>query len=181
MEYNHYSEYPMDNWRWENFKPVEMRCKGDNKLMIDPASMDKLQDLRELIGKPMRVTSAYRSPAYNATLSGAAKNSQHLKAKAFDIPMAGHDPSQFEAAARAVGFTGFGFYEGSDFIHIDTGPKREWGNRWFPKAMYYNGNPQPDMAEVDYDDAKLKPSAGVVVGGGIFVAILAAIVKMFGG
>ena len=182
MEYKHYNDYPMNKWRWKNFKPSEMRCKGDHKLKIDPASMDKLQALRELIDKPMRVTSAYRSPAHNASVGGA-KNSQHLKAKAFDIQMAGHDPAQFEAAAREVGFTGFGFYKSSGFIHIDTGPAREWGNRWFPKAMYYNGNPQPDMAEVEYDTPKLNlnPTAPVIAGGVLVAAVVAAFAKLFGG
>ncbi len=34
--------------------------------------------------------------------------------------------------ARAGGFLGFGFYREprNDFIHIDLGPKREWGSRW---------------------------------------------------
>ena len=46
--------------------------------------------------------------------------------------MANHDPEAFEAAARAVGFRGFGFYPRSGFIHIDLGPARNWGER-FPK------------------------------------------------
>jgi hypothetical protein len=34
---------------------------------------------------------------------------------AFDIAMTNHDPEAFEAAARAVGFQGFGFYPRSGF------------------------------------------------------------------
>jgi zinc D-Ala-D-Ala carboxypeptidase len=132
-EYQNYANYPADKWRWENFKPIEMRSKGDNKLMIDEEAMDKLQALRTLIGKPIKITSAYRSPAHNKSVGGA-KGSQHLKAKAFDCQMPGHDPGQFEAAARRCGFYGFGFYESSNFIHIDIGPPREWGTRWFKKV-----------------------------------------------
>jgi zinc D-Ala-D-Ala carboxypeptidase len=44
--------------------------------------------------------------------------------------MANHDPAAFEAAARAVGFQGFGFYSRSGFIHIDLGPARVWGERF---------------------------------------------------
>lgn len=146
-EYAHYKNYPANKWRWPNFKPIEFRSKSDNKLMIDPPSMDKLQALRTLIGEPMRITSAYRSPAHNKKVGGA-KFSQHLTATAFDIPMKGHDPAQFEAAAREVGFTGFGFYKDSDFIHIDTGAKREWGARWFPVATHYKRGPIPDMAQM---------------------------------
>ena len=37
---------------------------------------------------------------------------------AFDIAMANHDPEAFEAAARAIGFRGFGFYPRSGFINV---------------------------------------------------------------
>jgi zinc D-Ala-D-Ala carboxypeptidase len=52
---------------------------------------------------------------------------------AFDIAMANHDPVAFEAAAREVGFLGFGFYPRSGFMHIDLGPARQWGER-FPAS-----------------------------------------------
>ena len=83
--------------------------------------------------KPLIVRSAYRSPEHNRAVGGA-KASKHLEGIAFDIAMANHDPEAFEAAARAVGFQGFGFYPRSGFIHIDLGPARSWGER-FPKAQ----------------------------------------------
>lgn len=136
----HFSDYPADQWHWENFTPEEMACNGDGLLMIDGDSMDKLQALRELVGKPMIVNSAYRSPAYNAQVGGAV-HSQHLDAKAYDIRMTGHDVHEFEDAARHVGFTGFGFYQRQKFMHIDTGPERSWGIPWprvaMPKRRFY--------------------------------------------
>ncbi|WP_369124477.1 DUF882 domain-containing protein [Devosia neptuniae] len=36
----------------------------------------------------------------------------------------------FDAAAREVGFVGFGFYPRSGFIHVDLGPARQWGDRF---------------------------------------------------
>ena len=53
-----------------------------------------------------------------------------LDGAAFDIAMANHDPVAFEAAAREVGFLGFGFYPRSGFIHVDLGPARQWGERF---------------------------------------------------
>ena len=129
-EYKHYKNYPMKDWRWSSFTPRELRSKGDNRLMVDPPSMDKLQALRGVLGEPIILTSAYRSEAHNRTLGGAI-GSYHKQAKAFDCQMSGHDPARFERLARHVGFTGFGFYEKSNFIHIDTGPAREWGDRWW--------------------------------------------------
>ena len=132
-EYKHYKNYPMDQWRWPDFSPREMRSKGDNRLMIDPNSMDKLQALRDRVG-PISITSAYRSRAHN-TAVGGAEASQHMKARAFDCSMWNQtDPALFEAIARDVGFTDFGFYSDSNFIHIDDrGRGGEWGARWFKK------------------------------------------------
>ena len=125
----HWRDVPADFWRWPNFSPEEIACRGTGKLVIVEKAMDMLQALRTKLGKPLIVNSGYRSPAHNRAVGGAP-NSQHPKAKAFDISMSNHDPIAFEAAARAVGFTGFGFYVASDFMHIDIGPAREWGTRW---------------------------------------------------
>ena len=62
---------------------------------------------------------------------------KHLDGTAFDIAMANHDPVAFEAAARAVGFLGFGFYPRSGFIHIDLGPARQWGERFPVRATAF--------------------------------------------
>lgn len=128
--YDHYDDFPKADWRWKDFKPKELACRGDNKLAVDEDAMDKLQALRDLLGKPIILNSAYRSPAYNRRIGGASK-SMHIEARAYDCAMGNHDPARFEAAARQVGFTGFGFYPNHNFIHIDTGRPREWGKRWF--------------------------------------------------
>ena len=47
---------------------------------------------------------------------------KHLDGAAFDIAMTNHDPAAFGAAAREVGFLGFGFYPRSGFMHVDLGP-----------------------------------------------------------
>lgn len=120
-------DFPMDRWRWPNFSPGELACRGTGKLLIHEPSLDMLQSLRDLLRVPLIVTSAYRTPEYNKTLRGAAKNSQHLTARAFDISMLNHDPAQFIAAAERVGFTGIGTYPGNNFVHVDTGPRRRWG------------------------------------------------------
>lgn len=143
-EYAHWRDYPMEGWRWPNFKPSELRSKSDDKLMINEDAMDKLQALRTLLGKPMFVTSAYRSPAHNKRIGGA-KHSMHMEARAFDIQMHNHDIVQFEAAARHVGFTGFGFYKTSGFMHIDTARPREWfgsgaSSRWFKPVAFDPAN-----------------------------------------
>lgn len=48
-----------------------------------------LQPLRDKIGKPIRVSSGYRSRALNRAIKGAAQNSQHQKGEAADISVDG--------------------------------------------------------------------------------------------
>lgn len=130
--YRSWRDFPVAEWRWPNFSPAELACRGTGQLMIDPASLDKLQALRTLLGVPLVVLSAYRSPEHNRRVGGA-EHSQHLLAHAYDISMANLDPAAFEAAARSVGFTGFGYYPHQNFMHIDTGPARQWGTPFPPR------------------------------------------------
>jgi zinc D-Ala-D-Ala carboxypeptidase len=62
---------------------------------------------------------------------------------AFDVAVANHDPVAFEAAARAVGFLGFGFYPRSGFMHIDFGPGRQWGERFPVRATAFAAETPP--------------------------------------
>jgi hypothetical protein len=124
-------DVPKAGWRWPNFSPGEIACRGTGKLLVNEAALDACQALRDRLGKPLIVLSGYRSPEHNRAVGGA-KASKHMEGIAFDIAMANHDPETFEAAARAVGFRGFGFYPRSGFMHIDLGPARSWGER-FPR------------------------------------------------
>jgi len=126
--YNNPADYP--NWRWKNFTPQEMASKGDGLLALDPDAMDRLQALRERIGKPFIVVSAYRSPAHNKRVKGASK-SFHMNGVAFDISMRNHDPHEFKRIAEEMGFDGIGTYPPArgNFIHIDTrGYLARWGD-----------------------------------------------------
>jgi zinc D-Ala-D-Ala carboxypeptidase len=125
--YPSWRDVPANTWRWPNFSAVEIACRGTGTIKINTEAMDKLQALRDRLGKPLIVRSAYRSPEHNRAVGGAPA-SKHMQATAFDIAMANHDPAAFEAAARAVGFLGFGYYPRSGFMHIDLGPARSWGD-----------------------------------------------------
>jgi zinc D-Ala-D-Ala carboxypeptidase len=125
-QYTHWSKVPKSAWRWKSFSPQEIACKGTGSIAINEDALDKLQALRDKLGRPLILTSAYRSPEHNKRVGGA-KNSQHMLGIAFDVRMENQDPQKFEAAARAVGFTGFGYYPKQGFMHIDTGAKRSWG------------------------------------------------------
>ena len=132
--FRHFRDVPATLWRWPDFSPAEIACRGTGQLKLHPEALDKLQALRDHLGKPLILRSAYRSPEHNRRVGGAPR-SKHLDGTAFDIAMSNHDPAAFEAAARAVGFLGFGHYPRSGFIHIDLGPARSWGDPFPPRAV----------------------------------------------
>lgn len=149
--YAHWRNVPAAGWRWPNFTPAEIACRGSGAILIDEPALGALQRLRDLLGRPLIVRSGYRSEAHNRAVGGAPR-SRHLFGTAFDIDMAGHDPAAFEAAARSVGFLGFGFYPKLSFIHVDLGPARVWGERFASladAAGVLTDAPSAEAAEFD--------------------------------
>lgn len=138
----HWRDVPPGFWRWPSFSPEEIACRGTGALLVDEEALDRLQQLRTRLGKPVIVLSAYRSPEHNRKIGGE-KNSQHLQGKAFDVSMANHAPLAFEAAARAVGFSGFGAYPDRNFMHVDIGPARSWGTPFPADAPTFTPEPTP--------------------------------------
>jgi hypothetical protein len=166
--YAHFNQVPESDWPWTHFSPREIACKGTGELIVDDDAMNKLQGLRNTLGKPLVLTSAYRSPAHNKKVGGA-KKSKHLEGTAFDVRMENHDPHQFEALARSAGFTGFGYYPKSGFMHIDTGPARSWGTPW-PVTQTSWPEETKRQPEKLSEDKEAQATAGVGVAGAVAVA-----------
>jgi uncharacterized protein YcbK (DUF882 family) len=83
-----------------------------------------VDELRASFGKPCRILSSYRSPAYNRAIGGAPL-SQHLEFTALDIAIDGVSTKRVYDRLiewrRAGKFTGgLGLYPSSGFVHIDT-------------------------------------------------------------
>ncbi|KJS42432.1 MAG: peptidase M15 [Roseovarius sp. BRH_c41] len=169
--YRHFRDVPQNLWRWPNFSPAEIACRGTGQIKLHPEALDKLQALRDRLGKPLIVRSAYRSPEHNRAVGGA-KSSKHMDGTAFDIAMSNHDPVAFEAAAREVGFLGFGFYPRSGFIHVDLGPARQWGEM-FPVRATAFAEEAPPAREVLADSRTMKGggAAGVATLGAAGVEV----------
>jgi uncharacterized protein YcbK (DUF882 family) len=106
---------------------------GD-KAEMDPELLDLIYDVRLALGSDSRyqVVSAYRSPKTNEMLrgrtksTGVAKNSQHLLGKAIDVRLEGVETAVLRDTAIALRRGGVGYYEASNFVHIDTGRVRRW-------------------------------------------------------
>lgn len=102
----------------------------NERIAIDAGVLDFLAAVMDAVGeKTATILSAYRTPATNEWLArttfGVADNSQHMYGRALDVSFEG---KLFEAmqAAREMRRGGVGWYPHSGFIHIDTGPVRNW-------------------------------------------------------
>lgn len=110
-------------WRWPSFSPHEIACRHCGAVRVDEAALGALQRLRDILGRPVILTSAYRCPAHNAMIGGAPL-SAHKLGIAFDISLNGHDRHAVLAAAQQAGFGSFGLYQ--TFLHVDTRQGRKW-------------------------------------------------------
>jgi uncharacterized protein YcbK (DUF882 family) len=100
------------------------------RIAIDPAMLDFLAAVIGAVGAARAtVLSAYRTVATNRALArttfGVADNSQHLYGRAIDISLASRLEEAMQAA-RAMKRGGVGWYPRSGFIHLDSGPVRNW-------------------------------------------------------
>jgi len=97
---------------------------------IDVRVIDFLAGVMAAAGQTSAIVlSAYRSLQTNAmlarTMFGVADNSQHLYGRALDVRFPTRLPDAMEAA-RAMKHGGVGWYPRSGFIHLDSGPVRNW-------------------------------------------------------
>jgi zinc D-Ala-D-Ala carboxypeptidase len=127
---------PLDSLRFEidkvgrsykvsrNFTLGELASKdGANIVLLHPALIIALQTIRDHVGKPIRVNSAFRSPAHNKAIGGAS-NSLHTLGLAADIVIDGMTPIEVASLASDIGLGGIKAYP--TFTHIDVGRHRTW-------------------------------------------------------
>ncbi len=103
-------------------------------VQMDPELLDLIYDVRASLGSDgtYQIISAYRSLKTNEMLrgrsasSGVAKKSQHMLGKAIDVRLEGVPTTRLRDAAIRLQRGGVGYYEASDFVHMDTGRVRRW-------------------------------------------------------
>lgn len=87
----------------------------------------EVQEALKLHGiyRPLVITSGYRTQATNEAIEGAARNSQHMYARAVDMYVDGVSMRDLFNACWAQGASGgMGYYD--DHVHLDSGSRRWW-------------------------------------------------------
>jgi uncharacterized protein YcbK (DUF882 family) len=101
---------------------VDVKC-------LQPALVRTLKSLESHFGKPVIVTSGYRSPEHNRRVRGA-RASYHMRCAAADVQVVGVDKHRVASYLRALpGRGGVGTYCSHASVHVDVGPRRDWNWR----------------------------------------------------
>lgn len=124
----------------EFFDREEFRCQCGGKYCdgfhVEPEEMMVriCDEIRCRAGVPILIRDAggsgLRCPQHNASIPGAAANSEHTHGRAADLHPRGKTPAQLYAIAEAVmaemipGRGGLGLYSWG--IHVDTGKYSRW-------------------------------------------------------
>ena len=110
-----------------NFTAGELARSGEmvfNIARIDPALVAALQAIREHVGKPVTVTSGYRSFAYNTEIYRRRGQrptlSQHISGRGADIKIEGMSGVQIAKAAIDAAGCAVAVGLGATFAHIDV-------------------------------------------------------------
>lgn len=123
----------LDKWGVTSFTAKEFFYRGgsDTKLQLNtdpPASLwpnmettaKVLQEARNRLGKPIRITSAYRDAAYNRKIGGVS-NSTHVQFNATDL-VAAQPASLYlvllDLRREGMFKGGLGLYR--SFVHLDS-------------------------------------------------------------
>lgn len=105
------------NWSdYPNFSKREFDCKETGLNDMQPEFMRKLQELRDLYGKPMKITSGYRSKFHSAEVK-KQQGGTHTLGIACDVSVSGSDAYKVIQLAMSLGFTGVGVAK--TFVHLD--------------------------------------------------------------
>ena len=120
----------------KNFNLSEFECKCGCKMPEEVYSnviklANQLQTLRDIIGKPIHITNAYRCQKHNDTIKGSSKNSQHILGKAADIKVKSLKPKNLAMLIEELIYGGYMLQGGigvyKTFVHYDI---RKTKARW---------------------------------------------------
>ena len=117
----------------EAFNYILRDWREGSVIKIDPRTIDIMAATQRLLNtsEPFEVVSGYRSPRTNAMLRrrsrGVARNSYHTRGMAVDLALKSRSVREIAGAALSLRAGGVGKYTRSSFVHVDSGPVRDWG------------------------------------------------------
>ncbi|GAB4112602.1 MAG: D-Ala-D-Ala carboxypeptidase family metallohydrolase [Candidatus Caldatribacteriota bacterium] len=110
-----------------HFRLSEFACPCCRQVILHPLLLKKLSKLREMVNRPVYITSGYRCPEFNLK-AGGIKTSYHLLGLAADVRVEGMSVFELLEYAESIEFSGIGFYEKKNFLHLDVRPTKN--TRW---------------------------------------------------
>ena len=106
------------------FKVKEFACKdGSQVVFIDDYLYTILDILRHKLGKPVIITSGYRTPEWNKKCNGA-KYSYHMRGMAADIRVDGMSAKELAKALNDIVPNTGGIIVYNSWVHFDTRNKK---------------------------------------------------------
>lgn len=110
---------------WVLRDPANDRCVSmDMDLLHRLSAFQQASESTE----PLEILSGFRSKETNRRLisRGASRHSQHLLGRAVDLRLTGTRPRDLYRLALSMGRGGTGYYPKQGFVHLDSGPDRNW-------------------------------------------------------
>ena len=118
-----------------HFQVQEFACRdGSDPVFVEEELAALLEAIRQHFGRPVIITSGFRTAAHNAALAQASPHSQHLYGRAADFRVEGISVAETAAYAETLlpGKGGIGRYpprtgRARGWVHLDT---RSTKARW---------------------------------------------------
>lgn len=107
------------------FKESEFACPCCGVSEMDIEVKKKIDFIRERLGIPLHLNSAYRCSAHNREVNGK-NSSYHLQGKALDVSTANMTAEKRREFLELVLTQFWGVGIDKTFIHCDMGPPRFW-------------------------------------------------------
>lgn len=104
----------------QHFKVREFACRdGSQAVFIDDYLVSILDILRNEIGKPVIITSGYRTPTRNSCVGGA-KYSYHMRGMAADIQVESMNTKEVAKKLDKIVPNGCGIIVYNSWVHFDV-------------------------------------------------------------
>lgn len=86
----------------KNFKVYEFLSPDSKELILSELLVSIIQNIRDKYKKAVVITSGYRTQAFNDSLKGGIKNSEHIKGKALDFQVSGINKNDVLKYAKTI-------------------------------------------------------------------------------